>query len=127
MPKDKRRSPLALSRTTNVQKMIDGADGRSSYMRRWRDIQAAHTSDLGGDDQLSQAKRSIIRNIATMSAQLEAYDRRFADAGMAPPEELDLYCRVSGHRRRLMESIGMEREAKDITPHLADYLLEEKA
>lgn len=122
MPKDKRRSPLALSRTTNVQKAIDGADGRSSYMRRWRDIQAAHTSDLGGIDQCSQAVQTIVRRIATLSVQLEAYDAKFADAGIAEPGELDLYSRISNTLRRHLETIGLKRVAKDITPHLADYL-----
>jgi len=130
MPKPKSdnegRSHLPQSRITTGSTFLEGIDGRSSYARRWRDLTALHIADLGGADQCSTAVKSIVRRIATLSVQLEAYDARFAEAGIAEPGGLDLYSRISNTLRRHLETIGLKRVAKDITPHLADYL-EEKA
>ena len=35
---------------------------------------------------------------------------------------MDLYARLTGHLRRCYESLGIRREAKDITPSLDVYL-----
>jgi hypothetical protein len=49
-------------------------------------------------------------------------ETRFALAGGAEASDLDLYQRTSGNLRRLLESIGLERRAKDVTPSLSEYL-----
>jgi hypothetical protein len=41
------------SRVTNGTVLLPGVDGRSAWMRRCKDIIAAHVSDLGGEDYLS--------------------------------------------------------------------------
>ena len=37
---------------------------------------------------------------------------KFATAGQAEPEALDLYSRTSGNLRRLLEAVGLERRAR---------------
>jgi hypothetical protein len=81
-------------------------------------------ADLGGDDNCSEAERSIVRRAATLTVELELLELKFAKAGGgAQPTDLDLYQRTAGNLRRLLESIGVRgRRSKDITPSLAEYL-----
>jgi hypothetical protein len=99
-------------------------DGRSTWVRRLRDLIAIHLSDLGGVDNVSEAERSIIRRIATLTVELERMESGFATAGEATPAQLDLYQRTANSLRRLLESVGIERRAKNITPTLSDILNE---
>jgi hypothetical protein len=48
-----------------------------------------------------------------VNRRLEA---RFALAGEASERDLDLYQRTAGNLRRLLEAVGIQRRAKDITP-----------
>ena len=109
------------SRITNG-KMMPGIDGRSAYVRRCRDILAEHVADLGGVGNTTAALRSIARRAAVLGAELELLEAQFATAGQATADQLDLYTRTASALRRLLESIGLERRAKNITPSLSDYL-----
>ena len=46
--------------------------------------------------------------------ELERLEAQFAVAGAARPEDLDLYIRGSGNLRRLLESVGLQRRAKEV-------------
>jgi hypothetical protein len=82
-----------------------------------------HVLDAGGEDVVSAAEHSIIRRIATISVELELLERKFALKGKgASPEDLDLYFRGANSLRRLLESVGLKRVARDVTPLLQDYL-----
>jgi hypothetical protein len=91
----------------------DGTDMRSSWARRLRDVLALHLSDLGGADQCSEAERSIVRRAAVLTVELERLEVRFA-TNKAADVDLDLYQRTAGNLRRLLESIGLQRRARDI-------------
>jgi hypothetical protein len=107
---------------TNGSELLAGVDGRSIWARRLRDLIDLHVSDLGGSDAISAAERSIVRRAATLTVELERMESRFALDGQASPEDLDLYQRTAGNLRRLLESLGMQRRAKDITPDLKSYV-----
>jgi hypothetical protein len=113
------------SRVTNGTALLPGVDGRSAWMRRCKDIIAAHVSDLGGEDNISAAERSIVRRASVMTVELERLEAKFAAAGEASERDLDLYIRASGHLRRLLETIGLKRRARDIGPTLGDLLRED--
>ena len=106
-------------------------DGRTFWAKRFRDLCALHSSDLGGDAQLSEAQKSLIRRGAALSAECESLEGRMA-AGTVTIEELDLYNRLSGNLRRILESIGLERRARpvnalsldDIKRHIASQASE---
>jgi hypothetical protein len=51
-----------------------------------------------------------------LSVELEALEQKFALAGEASPHQLDLYARTAGNLRRLLETLGITRRARDITP-----------
>ena len=110
------------SRVSNGSTLLSGVDGRSTWVRRLRDLIALHLSDLGGDDAVSEAERSIVRRIATLTVELERMEAGFALAGEALPAQLDLYQRTAGNLRRLLEAIGLERRAREVLPSVADYV-----
>ncbi|MGX1354535.1 hypothetical protein AB7M49_008160 [Bradyrhizobium elkanii] len=110
------------SRVTNGTALLSGVDGRSVWARRLRDLIESHVSDLGGNDAVTAAERSIVRRAATLTVELERMETVFAGAGEASPEALDLYGRTAGNLRRLLESVGLQRRARDITPSLQSYL-----
>ena len=74
------------------------------------------------------AERSIIRRAATIEVELEWLERQFALSVEGPsPELLDLYSRTTNTLRRLLETIGLKRVARDVTPLLQDYLAQHPA
>jgi hypothetical protein len=105
------------SRITNGGKLLPGiVDERSAWVRRAKDIIALHISDLGGEDNVSTAERSIVRRASVMTVELERLEAKFALAGEASERDLDLYIRAAGNLRRLLEAIGLRRRPIDITP-----------
>jgi hypothetical protein len=98
-------------------------DGRSGWSRRLGDLLELHIADLGGQDVVSNAERSIIRRIATISVELEWIEQSFKSSRKGPTtEQLDLYFRGSNNLRRLLEAIGLQRRSRDVTPSLSEYL-----
>lgn len=115
--------PQGRSRISNGT-TLPGVDGRSTWVRRLRDLIGLHMADLGGDDAVSEAERSIIRRAATLTVELERMEAVFAVAGEAQPDQLDLYQRTANSLRRLLESNGLKRRPKDVTPTLTSILSE---
>jgi hypothetical protein len=107
---------------TNGSALLPGVDGRSAWVRRCKDIIEAHLSDFGGEDNTSEAERSLIRRASVMTVELERMEARFAVAGEASPDDLNLYQRMAGNLRRLLEAIGLQRRAKDVGPSLVDLI-----
>lgn len=114
--------PTTRSRVTNGNAVLPGVDGRSAWVRRLRDLMALHIADLGGDDAVSEAERSIVRRVATLTVELERMEAEFAEDGGASGNALDLYQRTAGNLRRLLESLGLQRRTKDVTPTIDSYL-----
>jgi hypothetical protein len=112
------------SRVTNGSRLLEGIDGRSAWVRRLRDLIALHLSDLGGEDAVSEAERSIVRRVATLTVELERMEAGFAVAGEALPEQIDLYQRTANSLRRLLESIGLERRSRTVVPSVSEYLMQ---
>lgn len=116
------RKAMGRSATTNGN-LLPGVDGRSTWMRRVRDLIELHETDLGGEANCSQAERSIIRRAAILTVELERLEQRFAlDEAAASAAAIDCYQRWSSTLRRLLESLGLRRRAVDVTPTLDRYL-----
>jgi hypothetical protein len=116
------RSRVSPRSRVRAGQLLPGVDGRSAWTRRCRDLIAAHITDLGGIDNTSAAERSIVRRAATLTVELERYEAKFALAGEASAADLDLYQRTAGNLRRLLEAVGLQRRAHDVTPTLSEYL-----
>ena len=112
------------SRITNGSAFLPGIDGRSAWIRRAKDLISEHLADLGGPDNTSAAERSITRRCAVLSVELENLEARFATAGAASAEDLDLYQRTANSLRRLLEAVGLQRRPRDVTPDPLAYARE---
>jgi hypothetical protein len=110
---------------TNRSRITNGAvvdaDGRSAWARRMRDLIVLHLGDLGGAENVTEAEKSIVRRVATLTVELERMESLFAEAGEASADELILYQTCTNSLRRLLESIGLQRRAKPVES-LAQYL-----
>src|SRR5215468_8117860 len=114
--------PKARSRITNGNSLLPNVDGRSCWVRRFRDLNALHLSDLGGEDRASEAEKALVRRIATLIVELERLEMCFAEAGQATDHQLELYGRTANTLRRLLEAVGLQRRPKNVTPTLDQYL-----
>ena len=103
------------SRVSNGSVLLPGVDGRSSWVRRCKDVIAAHLSDLGGLDNCSAAEHSIVRRAAVLTTELEVLEVRFAKAGEASSLDLETYQRCANSLRRLLEAIGLQRRPRDVS------------
>jgi len=110
------------SRITNGSALLPGVDGRSAWIRRCKDVIAAHLSDLGGADSVSEAEHSIVRRCATLTVELERLEAVFATAGEATADQLDLYQRTANSLRRHLETIGIERRSRLVGPSFSEAL-----
>lgn len=112
------------SRVTNGRALLPDTDGRSPWSRRMRDLIALHVSDMGGESELSEAQRSMVRRAAVLTIELEKMEVRFAtDDGDV--KLIEAYQRTTNTLRRLLETIGIKRVPRDITPTLRDYIADD--
>jgi hypothetical protein len=88
-------------------------DGNSRWARRYRDLISAHCQDLGGIDLLSEAQLSLIKRASTLELECEQAEGRLS---MGQEIDLDLYQRMLNSLRRALETLGVERRAKTVTP-----------
>jgi hypothetical protein len=114
-----RKSPRARSPVANGKRLIM-ADGRGFWAKRFIEICAGHCEDLGGYENLSQAEIAIIKRAATLEVELEAQETRLAKG----EGKIDLvaFAQVSNGLRRLLETVGIKRVPRDVTPTLAEIL-----
>jgi hypothetical protein len=105
------------SAITNGSALLHNVDGRSATMRRLRDLITNHANDLGGADNLSTAELALVRRAAMLTLQLEMMEARWQENnGEASAKQIETYQRTSNTLRRLLESLGLQRRQKDITP-----------
>lgn len=90
-------------------------------MRRLRDLISLHISDLGGEDNISHSERALINRASMLILQVEMQEQAFAaNDGVASKDQLEVYQRVVNTLRRTLESLGLQRRQRDITPTLDD-------
>ena len=107
------------SAVTNGRRMFVEGDGRSPWSRRYRDLIAGHVSDLGGSEALSEAQMSLVRRASAIECELEQMEGRLSQGEAI---DLDVFTRSASHLRRILETLGIERVARDITQDLQTYL-----
>jgi hypothetical protein len=101
------------SAVTNGKRVFVDGDGNAAWTRRWRDLVQAHEQDLGGAESLSEAQSSLVRRVATIEIELEQLEGKLSKGEAV---DLDGYTRAAGHLRRILESLGLERRSRDVTP-----------
>lgn len=114
--------PQARTRVGNGSAVLDGVDGRSVVFRRYREILAQLTSDMGGDP--SEAQQQIARRAAMLAIWCEGEDTK---AAKGQAIDIGAYTTASNSLRRLLESIGLERRARNVTPTIKEYMARKAA
>ncbi|WP_294609341.1 hypothetical protein [uncultured Roseovarius sp.] len=96
---------------------LAGVDGRSMMARRFREITSGVECDLGGD--LTEAQKHLTARAACLACWCEE-----REAELARGQEFDAqgYATISNALRRLLNDLGLERRARDVTPELRDYI-----
>ena len=116
------RIELSLSRNqsaiTNGTHILHHLDHRGAWARRLKDLIVNHVNDLGGADNVSEAEKLLVRRCAMLALQCELQEQRFAlnEGGEATSSELEVYGRTCNTLRRTLESLGLQRRPRDITP-----------
>jgi hypothetical protein len=118
------RSPRIRSAVTNGRRLFVEGDGNSAWSRRYRDLITGHVNDLGGRSRLSEAQMSLIKRASAIELELEQMEGRLSTG---QPIDLDVFTRSAGHLRRLLETIGIERRSRDVSPPRLDAYLETEA
>jgi hypothetical protein len=119
-----RRPSKQRTKVHNGKQLWANVDGRSLWARRAGELLAAHISDLGGPDNISEAERALAKRCAVLVTELERREAVFAQEGQASDEALAIYQTTVNTLRRTLEALGLERRAKDIGPSLSDILRE---
>lgn len=115
-PKHATPKPQARTRAGNGSVVLNNVDGRSIVFRRYREILASLVSDMGGDP--SEAQEQIARRAASLAIWCESQDEGAANGN---PIDVAAYTTASNSLRRLLESLGLERKARNVTPTIAEY------
>lgn len=113
------KPPRQRSAVTNGKRVFVDGDGNAAWTRRWRDLVLAHEHDLGGTDVLSEAQLSLVRRVATIEIELEQLEGKLSKGKTV---DLDGYTRAASHLRRILESLGLKRVPRDVTPSVAEYV-----
>ena len=110
------------SALTNGSMLID-ADHRLGWMRRLRDLIMQHEADLGGENFISESERRLVRRAAMLTLQCEMLEKQWASNsnGEAGSKSLDVYQRATSNLRRLLETLGMKRRPRNVTPTVDEY------
>jgi hypothetical protein len=110
------------SAISNGSTLLLDVDGRSAWMRRLRDLIADAVSDLGGEDLVSSAEAILVRRAAMLTLQCELMERNWAENdGVASAKQIEVYQRTSNSLRRLLETLGLKRRAREVTPDPLSY------
>src|SRR5262249_35655794 len=105
------------SAVTSGRKLPIGGDpnsGRAGTYRR----------DVGGRAMLSEAQLSLVRRGAALGCELEQMEARMSQGEAV---NLDSFGRAASHLRRLLEAVGLQRRARDVTPTLAELIAQDEA
>ena len=106
------------SAVTNGSRLFVQGQDNSAWARRYRDLIANHCSDMGGRAMLSEAQVSLVRRASALELELEQMEGRLSQG---EDVDLDKFGRAASHLRRLLETLGIGRKARDVTPSLEAY------
>lgn len=76
---------------------------------------------MGGRDMLSEAQFSLIKRASAIELELEQIEGKLS---MGQPIDIDIFTRTASHLRRILETLGLERRQRGVTPRLGEMLRE---
>lgn len=113
------RNDYKRSAVTNGSRLhVAVRGGNAIWNRRFSDVYAEITNDLGGPDLLSEGQRQLIRRCATLSIECEKLEGL---AVLGKDIDLDLYGQMTDRLGRCLQRLGLKRVARNVTD-LKSYL-----
>ena len=109
------------SAVTNGKRLHVVAPPDNKWQRRFRDVLAEITSDLGGADLLSEGQRQIARRCATIAI---ACERMEGEAAAGNDIDLDVYGTLTDRLGRAFHRLGLKRQAREIVSDPLTYARE---
>ncbi len=109
------------SRITNRSSLLAGVDGRSALARRYRDLVAAFTAEMGGP--LGEAEVLQVRAAASMMLHVEELTARIIRGERVDSEEMT---RAGNGATRALAALRRRKPAKPRSASVADYLSQRK-
>jgi hypothetical protein len=106
------RAKRPRSAVTSGRKLFVEGDPNSAWARRFHDLVQGHVSDLGGRPIMSEAQFALCKRAAGLECELEQMEGRMS---LGEQVDLDRYGRAASHLRRILEVLGLERKARDVT------------
>ena len=92
---------------------LSDIDKRTSAYRRTIALIEMLEADAGGHGRLSTAERALIQRAAVTAALAEHLETRWLSGGEIDPA---MYCTLGNALRRLLESVGLRRVPRDVSP-----------
>lgn len=106
---------VARSRVSNGNKFAEGLDGRTKWGRRYRDLCESYAEDLGGMEGLSASQLSLLKRASALTVEIERAEASFSENGDTrgpSADDLKDYQTACNSLRRLLESLGLSRNAR---------------
>jgi hypothetical protein len=98
---------------------LDRLDGRTMAARRAHELISSIEADLGGAAQLSEGSRQLVQRAAVLGTYIESCEAQWLGG-----EDVALgdYLAAINSQRRVLATIGLERQARNVTPSVAEYV-----
>lgn len=103
---------------------LNDLDGRTRSAQLVSKTIDALVADLGGGDALSAAEHLIVRRAAIAGAMSEDLAARWLTGDPVDPA---IFATLANVERRQLETVGIKRRSRDVTPSLQSYLESRKA
>jgi len=95
---------------------LDSLDGRTRAAREAQILISELYADLGGVENLSGAQKALCQRAGVLAAMLADSEARFLSG---QPVDLALHGNLCCRQRRVLETLGLSRAAKVVTPNRA--------
>jgi hypothetical protein len=107
------------SSVTNGKRVLIGVKGSSKYGRRYRDLIACYSEELGGD--LTQSERAMVKAAASLSIRSEMLQADLVNGTAVNPDDI---IRISSEVRRILDAIGEKagKRKPAAVPSIHDYV-----
>jgi hypothetical protein len=106
------------SAVTNGKRTLIGVNASSKYGRRYRDLIAAYSAEIGLP--LGASETAMVKQAAALAVRSEMMQAQIVNGEHIEPDDL---IRICSEVRRILDALAAKaRERKPAKPTLADYI-----
>jgi hypothetical protein len=116
----RKQPPLKQGRSavTNGKRTLIGVNASSKYGRRYRDLIAAYSAEIGLP--LGASETAMVKQAAALAVRSEMMQAQIINGEHIEPDDL---IRICSEVRRILDALAAKaRERKPAKPTLADYI-----